>query len=621
MSLLQCQNTFIFASIIFASAKYATAFTAPSTFQLKSPSTISRAGLRMSVAVPAPKIGKPVKPVKLPDLSQSQFPDVPDEGYDFVVLGSGPGGETAAVHAAQLGAKVAVVEVKKSFGGPTGLTSKAVREATKQIVQTVNQVGGDRRRQIRRLWTKRFPALRGEAEVMQAAETRERLLKNRVDLFIGAAELVPPEESMSGKLSVRVCRPTGCVELPTSKICVATGGRAHRAKELAPGVPIPFTKGIVIDSTEMGQISNLPNAAAVIGGGIIAVEYATVLAKLGVGVSLLCKDEEFMPFLPPEVKEALRQRMIKDRVLFIDSDIKRIDVGSDNLVRVQLEPKPRQPKRVRVDLVLYSGGRDANTEGLMCEKVGVKVGTYGRIMVDKDCRTANPAIFAVGDVTNPGLASTAAFQARTVTDLMFRGQMLALAQTMLANRRSASLDEAEVDDFFSEDDSDHDDFAPSPAPTGGETLFAGNPGGQVTAPLTLWTIPEIASVGQSAEEAAAAGVNVVAGYGYFKDLARGRLSDIDGWLKLIARAEGPTRHVIIGVHIVGEGANELIQLGSILVHSQATLEQVSNTPFAAVTLSGLYQVASDDGLCASPLNFQRQPERAKAFMEAMAKQQ
>ena len=92
---------------------------------------------------------------KLPDLSQSSFPDPPEDGYDLVVLGSGPGGEVAAVLAAQLGAKVAVVEKRSTFGGPTGLTSKAVREATKRICKAVDQVGGDRRRQIQGLWKRR----------------------------------------------------------------------------------------------------------------------------------------------------------------------------------------------------------------------------------------------------------------------------------------------------------------------------------------------------------------------------------------------------------------------------------------------------------------------------------
>lgn len=114
---------------------------------------------------------------------------------------------------------------------------------------------------------------------------------------------------------------------------------------------------------------------------------------------------------------------------------------------------------------------------------------------------------------------------------------------------------------------------------------------RMEAPLTLWTIPEVSSSGISVEEALAQGERVatpedlggtiVYGYGYFKDLARGRLSgDLNGFLKIIARAESPSRHVIVGVHVVGDGANELIQLGSVLVHSRTTLEELSNTPFA-----------------------------------------
>ena len=118
---------------------------------------------------------------------------------------------------------------------------------------------------------------------------------------------------------------------------------------------------------------------------------------------------------------------------------------------------------------------------------------------------------------------------------------------------------------------------------------------RMEAPLTLWTIPEVASSGLSVEEALARGEKlataedptgtIVYGYGYFKDLARGRLSgDLNGFLKIIARAEGPNRHEIIGVHIVGDGANELIQLGSVLVHSRTTLEELSNTPFAGASV-------------------------------------
>jgi pyruvate/2-oxoglutarate dehydrogenase complex dihydrolipoamide dehydrogenase (E3) component len=544
-------------------------------------------------SIPAQTFFRKASPAqKLPDLSQGSFPPVKDI-YDLVVLGVGPAGETAAVRAAQLGASVAVIEAKRSFGGPTGLTSKAVREAAMQIAKAVDQVGGDRRRQISRMWKRRFPALRGEAEVMQAAETRDHLKKYGIDLFVGSAELVPAEDSLSGELCVRVCRATGCAELPAKKICIATGSRPNRPAELKPGVDLPFTRDVVIDATEMGQLTDLPKAAAILGGGVIAVEYATVLAKLGVGVSLICSESGFLPFLAKDLRDSLRERMARERVLFLDAGVKRIDVGNDGLARVLLEDKPRMPKRLRVDLVLFSGGRNANSESLNCPAVGVTVGRYGRIEVDDQYRTANPDIFAVGDVIGGGLASTAQQHARSVSTALFEGQVqYRLAQSMLD--RSSAFEDALSDDWMDDEGFDGFDEGEQPAPSSSSapsdkssTLFGD--GAKIAAPLTLWTIPPCASVGASEEQAREAGLTLasepggrlVIGKAFYKDMARGRLTgDQDGWLKIVASANGPGSHSILGVQIFGDSANELIQLGSILVHSKATLEQVSNTPWA-----------------------------------------
>jgi len=151
------------------------------------PASISSAAARRLVT----QVRATPEQVRLPDLSQTAFPEKENDApYDLIVLGSGPAGETAGCKAAQLGQKVAIIEIKKAFGGPTGLTSKAVREAAKRILKTVDQVGGDRMKQIKRLWGKRFPALKSEAEVYQAAETRDRLVKNDCDLYIGSALLV-----------------------------------------------------------------------------------------------------------------------------------------------------------------------------------------------------------------------------------------------------------------------------------------------------------------------------------------------------------------------------------------------------------------------------------------------
>ena len=178
---------------------------------------------------------------KLPNLMQAAFPD-PADKYDLIVIGAGPGGESTAVRAAQLGARVAIIERKSAFGGPSGLTSKAVREATKRIVKAVDQIGGSRKRQIAGLWERKFPNLRTEAEVMQAKETRDRLTRNGVDLFVGTSTFVDTKGNSglniyddddgtdSDDVTVRVCRPGICVDLLAEHVVVATGSRPHRPK-------------------------------------------------------------------------------------------------------------------------------------------------------------------------------------------------------------------------------------------------------------------------------------------------------------------------------------------------------------------------------------------------------
>ena len=508
------------------------------------------------------------------------------DGYDLIVLGSGPGGESVATQAAKLGAKVAVIEKKMVFGGPTGLSSKAVREATKRITAAIDQIGGDRRRQINRLWKRKFPVLKTEAEAWQAQETRQRLFKAGIDLFIGDAELMAESKGVT-QATLRVCRPNGCVSLDSFHIVISTGSRAHKPNELQPGnVPITFQKNKVIDATEISTLTALPNSVVIIGGGVIAVEYATVLAELSVGVTLICNESSFLPFLERDLLRSLKRLMKKNRILIVHLDIENIEIeDTTGKVKVKMgtDPlRPQKPKRVfTVDTVIYSGGRDANSDNLGLQNVGVVTAKYGRIKIDENYRTtAETSIYAIGDVIGPpGLASAAVQQGRYVADKLFGPQSTAYDEETKRERRIMRTKQ--------------------------EILFGSTKGGgSIDAPLTLWTIPEVSSVGKNkvqAREVYGEDAQIVEGFGYFKNCARGRLScDEDGFLKVVARYDSVRNvHSIIGVHIIGEGANELIQLGSCLVHSGATLEAISNTPFSAVTLSILYQVAADDALLKS----------------------
>mmetsp|Transcript_4100 Transcript_4100/g.4230 ORF Transcript_4100/g.4230 Transcript_4100/m.4230 type:complete len:468 (+) Transcript_4100:32-1435(+) len=379
----------------------------------------------------------------LPDLSQSKFPDFPIDGYDLIVIGSGPSGEAAAVRASQLGARVAVVEKKATFGGPTGLSSKAIREAANRICKAIDQIGGDRKKQVKALWKRSFPILKTEAEGLQVKETRDRLTANGIDLFVGSVEFIStqPIDSLadrdsagSEKVTLRICRPTECVEVTAKHAAIACGSRPYKPEHLyrsKPNVPLQFIKGRIVTASEMALVS-LPTSIAIIGGGVIAVEYATVFSQLGVGVSLICSDAEFLPFLENEMRQSLKKRMSKDHILFVREKIRAIQVGDDSISVVLQKPSddevdPRAKgratpeRKLKVDLVLYSGGRNANSEGLGLEQVNVNTTKYGRVVVDKAFHTTSQhSIYAIGDVIGPpGLASAAQQHGRAVAQMLF----------------------------------------------------------------------------------------------------------------------------------------------------------------------------------------------------------
>ena len=207
--------------------------------------------------------------------------------------------------------------------------------------------------------------------------------KAGVDLYIGEAELLGSSKGVT-KTNVRVCRPSGCVELDSFHVCIATGSRAHRPTELSQGVPITFSKGRVVDSTEISSITDLPRSVVIIGGGVIAVEYATVLAELKVGVTLICSETSFLPFVESDLRRSLKRRLKKSRVLIVHLNIKEIieiedEEGGKGSVKVVMENDPLRPQIRRVftvDTVVYSGGRDANSEGMGLENVNILTKKY-----------------------------------------------------------------------------------------------------------------------------------------------------------------------------------------------------------------------------------------------------
>ena len=214
--------------------------------------------------------------------------------------------------------------------------------------------------------------------------------------------------------------------------------------------------------------------------------------QLGVGVSLICPESDFMPFLEADLRATLKRRMKRSHILFVHEPISEISLEED-CVRVSLQPRvfpvtgsanssapPAQrilpQRKLRVDRVLYSGGRNANSEGLNCMELGIRTGKYGRIEVDRDCRTTSAcSIFAVGDVTGAGLASTAQQQARQLCEALFLGDSNAQESrdSDLENEEDWSALDVQVDDDF---------FSPAEVPES-DSLFGGERSSDI--PLTL----------------------------------------------------------------------------------------------------------------------------------------
>jgi NAD(P) transhydrogenase len=457
----------------------------------------------------------------------------PPEPYDLVVVGSGPGGEAAALRAAQLGRRVAVVEARPTFGGPSGLGSKAFREAALKVLDWARDTSADRER-LKAMFEERFSHVRRYVVALQSHELMRRLGRARVDLFYGRA-------SLGAAGTVTVARPAGesALTLRASHLILATGSRPARPAS------IPFDGALVLDADDMNELARLPRRMCIIGCGVIGCEYASLLAALGVEVVAIHSRGPLLPMLDPEVAKAFSAEL--------EAKGGRIVAGAA-VARVETEPGAADPVRVHLeggqivaaDQLLYVQGRDPATAGLGLDGAGIALGKYGRIDVDATGRTSRPEVLAVGDVVGPpGLASAAVQQGRAAADLLFgKG-------------------------------------------AGGRTEEAP----QATA---LWTLPEVAGVGLTEAEAEARGLDFVCGYGRFRDLPRGLMAgDLRGWAKLIVE-RGSLR--VVGAHVIGGTACDLIQHAVTLIRDGKTAADVADSGFSAVTFHNLYELAAQDAL-------------------------
>jgi NAD(P) transhydrogenase len=456
------------------------------------------------------------------------------ERFDLVVVGGGAAGEKGAAQAAYFGKSVAVVERRSEPGGATvhtgTLPSKTLREAALFL-------SGYRQRDLYGVSVEVAPDL-GVAKLIERKNAVRELETDRIlqNLARHEVELVHGRARLIDAFTVEVADDHGDLRrLTAGVVLIVTGSSPFRP----PG--IPFEDPDVHDSDSILEIDSLPASLAVLGGGVIGCEYASMFAALGTDVHLIERREPLLPFLDTEIVDRMTAGMGDLGVTF------HLGERADTVARRDGELVCTLPsgREIATEKVLVTAGRVGNTADLGLEALGVQTDERGRIVVDEKLRTSAPSVFAAGDVIgSPALASSSMEQARVAVCHAFGFPY-----------------KQEVSDLL---------------------------------PYGVYTVPEVSSVGLSEQDAAARGVDAVVGRALFRDNARGAIiGDRDGMTKLVF--DRATRR-LIGCHCVGERACELVHLGQAVMTLGGTVETFIEMVFNYPTLSETYKYAAYDAL-------------------------
>jgi NAD(P) transhydrogenase len=369
---------------------------------------------------------------------------------------------------------------------------------------------------------------------------KDQVIKNEVavvtdQLQRNHVEIIPGLASFVDPQTLSVARPDGrAVRLRGSSIVIATGSRPRRP------AAIPFNDVTICDSDSILNTKQHPASITVMGGGVIGAEYASMLAVFGIQVTLIDRRTYLLRFVDQEIMRVLDSHMQRNGVV--------MRLGEE-IAEVVLDPRGRVVTRLQsqetitTDMMLYAMGRSGNTESLNLETIGLKA-DQGQLIVNEHYQTVIPHIYAVGDVIGfPALAATS----------MEQGRLAACHACQVVQ---------------------------PPAPT--------------MLPYGLYTIPEVSTVGKTEEELAAAEVPYAVGRAFYLEMARGHISgDLEGLLKLMFHLN--TRQ-LLGVHIVGPGATELIHVGQPVLAYQGTVDFFVHNVFNYPTLAECYRTAALDGL-------------------------
>ncbi|KLN64472.1 pyridine nucleotide transhydrogenase [Vibrio sp. VPAP30] len=456
--------------------------------------------------------------------------------FDVIVIGSGPGGEGAAMGLTKAGLDVAIVEKESSVGGGCThwgtIPSKALRHAVSRIIEfNNNPLFCHNNTSLHST----FSNILGHAKSVIDKQTRLRqgfYDRNQCSLIFGTARFID-------KYTIAVMQSDGTEETYSAdRFVIATGSRPYQPDN------VDFMHERIYDSDSILSLKHDPRHIIIYGAGVIGCEYASIFRGLGVKTDLINTRDRLLAFLDNEVSDALSYHFWNSGVVIRNDETFEKIEGTDDGVIVHLE----SGKKMRADCILYANGRTGNTDKLHLTAIGLKADSRGQLKVDGNYQTEVEHVYAVGDVIGyPSLASAAYDQGRFV------------AQAITKGKADGNL----IDDI----------------PTG------------------IYTIPEISSVGKTEQELTAAKVPYEVGRSSFKHLARAQIAGKDiGSLKILFHRE--TKE-ILGIHCFGERAAEIIHIGQAIMEQKGeanTIEYFVNTTFNYPTMAEAYRVAALNGL-------------------------
>ncbi|WP_067494256.1 Si-specific NAD(P)(+) transhydrogenase [Actinoplanes sp. TFC3] len=451
--------------------------------------------------------------------------------YDLVVLGSGPSGQKAAIAAAKLNKRVAIVDRRDMIGGVcinTGtVPSKTLREAVLYLTGlSQRDLYGSSYRVKEDITVSDLAARTQHVISRQTDVIRNQLARNRVAMITGTGRFADANAIWIDGGDGRENRVTA------EKIIIAAGTRPARPDS------VDFDERTIVDSDGVINLEAVPRSMVVVGAGVIGMEYASMFAALGTKVTVVERRDRMLDFCDDEIVESLKYHLRDLSVTFrFGEEVASVEKHATAALCIL-----KSGKKIVADTVMYSAGRQGQTDDLALEAAGLSADRRGRIEVDSNFRTAVESIYAVGDVIGfPALASTS----------MEQGRLAALHAFGEPARTMHRLQ-----------------------------------------PIGIYTIPEISFVGATEDELTESSTPFEVGIARYRELARGQIvGDSYGMLKLLV---SPEDGKLLGVHVFGTGATEIVHIGQAVMGCNGTVDYLIDAVFNYPTLAEAYKVAALD---------------------------